>query len=188
MLRPAGRALVLVAAALALGSVQAMAANPSPPPGSVQVQPITGSAGSATVSTGQSWAGSNAQDTTAAHCGVDASTGSTSYAAQPQQVDTSGASSPNCSAASGNGGQSVAGQTPQGRTASSGNSIGSGSTGGAVTGTGSSAYALKPAASATGLAGFVAWFGWLFLLLLLATLFVLLGVAIGRRRREPVAA
>jgi cobalamin biosynthesis Mg chelatase CobN len=179
-----------------------MAANPSPPPGSIQVQPISASGGSgspATVSTGQAWAGSDSQDTTAAHCGVNASTGSTGYSAQPQQVNTSGASSPNCTSASGtgnpstaNGNQSTAGgnQSAAGQTNALGRTTASGTTTGASgTTTGSSGNALKPAAaSATGLAGFAGWFGWLFLLLLLATLFLLLGIAVGRRRREPVAA
>src|SRR4029077_4969226 len=182
-------------------TVQAMAANPSPPPGSIQVQPVSATAGSpgqssgtAAASTGQAWAGSDSQDTTAAHCGVSASAGSTGYAAQPQQVNTSGASSPTCMGSSGsrNSNPSPAGQTnPQGRTSSSGTGVGSATTGGTTSGanaTGSSGLALKPAASVTGPAGFARWFGWLFLLLLLAILFLLLGVAIGRRRREPVAA
>jgi len=194
MLRPAVRAVALVAFALALGSVQAMAANPSPPPGSIQVQPVSASAGSpvqsgstAAVSTGQAWGGSNSQDTTAAHCGANASAGSTGYAAQPQQVDTSGASSPSCGTTSGGG----AGQTnAQGRTTGSGTGAGAGNAGATsgAGGTGSSRYSLKPAASVTGLAWFARWFGWLSLLLLLAILFLLLGFAVGRRRREPVAA
>lgn len=201
MLRPASQALVLVGVALALGSVQAMAANPSPPPGSIQVQPVSASAGSpaqsggtTNVSTGQAWAGSDSQNAQAAHCGVNAGAGSTGYSAQPQQIDSSGASSPNCASASGTGNQSASGQTnSQGRTTSSGTGTGTGSanTSGATSGagsTGSGSHALKPAASVNGPAGFAQWIGWLLLLLLLAFLFVLLGVAIGRRRREPVAA
>ena len=199
MLRPASRAFALFVVALALSCVQATAANPSPPPGSVQVQPVSASAGSpsqsggtAGVSTGQAWAGSNSQDTTAAHCGVNASAGSTGYSAQPQQVNSSGATSPDCASVSGNGSQSTAGQAgAQGRTGTSGTGTGSTATGGATSGangTGSKSFALKPAASVTGLAWFAQWFGWLFLLLLLAIVFLLLGVAVGRRRREPASA
>jgi cobalamin biosynthesis Mg chelatase CobN len=182
-----------------------MAANPSPPPGSIQVQPVSASGGSpaqsggnATVSTGQAWAGSGSQDTTAAHCGVNASAGSTGYAAQPQQVNTSGASSPNCTSASGTGNQSTANgnqstangnqSTANGTQPAAGQTNPLGRTTASGTTTGSSSNALKPAASVAGLAGFAGWFGWLFLLLLLATLFLLLGFAVGRRRREPAAA
>jgi hypothetical protein len=175
-----------------------MAANPSPPPGSIQVQPVSASGGSpaqsgsnATVSTGQAWAGSGSQDTTAAHCGVNASAGSTGYAAQPQQVNTSGASSPNCTSASGTGNQSTANgnqSTTNGNQPAAGQTNPLGRTTASGTTAGSSSNALKPAASVAGLAGFAGWFGWLFLLLLLATLFLLLGFAVGRRRREPAAA
>jgi cobalamin biosynthesis Mg chelatase CobN len=199
MLRPASRAFALFVLSLALSCVQATAANPSPPPGSVQVQPVSASAGSpgqsgstAGVSTGQAWAGSSSQATTAAHCGVNAGAGSTGYSAQPQQVDSSGASSPDCTSVSGNGSQSTAGLAgTQGRTSTAGTGTGSTTTGGATSGansTGSKSFALKPAASVTGLAWFGQWFGWFLLLLLLAIVFLLLGVAIGRRRREPASA
>lgn len=198
MSRIVSRAFVLVGVALALGSVQAMAANPSPPPGSIQVQPVSTSAGSpgqsgstATVSTGQAWAGSDSQDTSAAHCGVNASTGSTGYSAQPQQVNTSGASSPSCTSTSGTGNQSAANgnqSTAGGNQSTAGQANRQGLTTSSSTTTGSTSNALKPAASDSGLAGFARWFGWLFLLLLLATLFLLLGFAVGRRRREPAAA
>lgn len=196
MLRPAIRATILTVAALVLSTVQVMAATPTPPPGSVRVQPISTSAGipsqsggTASLSTGQAWAGSNSQDAAAAHCGVNATAGPASQSAQSQQLSTSGSSSPDCS-----GPSSQPAQGRQGDQGSSGvsggvqKSAGSSSAANGAGAAGATQLTLKPAASVSGFARVAQWFGWLFLLLLLAALFLLLGVVIGRRRREPVAA
>ena len=206
MLRPASSAIALAAASLVAFSVTAAAANPpAPPPGSVQVQPVSTSAGGNTagVSTGQTWASSDSQS--AAHCGVAASAGGTGYSAQPQQFTSSGSGSPNCPSSNGTSstsgqpsgqtsgqtnGQGNGGAGTQGRGVSSGGGTGANTSGATPTGkgAGTSGLALKPAASTSPLAALGQWFGWLFLLLLAAFLFVLLGFALGRRRRQAVAA
>lgn len=195
MIRSAASAIALVALSIVVFSATAVAANPpAPPPGSIQVQPISTSAGGNTAgaSTGQAWASSDNQS--AAHCGVGATAGGADYSAQPQQVTTSGSGSPNCASStgapstSGQPANQASGQTggqtnSQGRGLSSGGGTGAGSSGAGTTG-----HSFKPAASASSFAAAGQWFGWLFLLLLAAFLFLLLGFAVGRRRTRSVAA
>lgn len=184
MLRPAASAVVLSAFAAVLGTVTAMAATPpSPPPGSFQVQPISASAGAGTAgaSTGQSWA--SGENQTAAHCGASAGVDGTSYTAEPQQVTSSGSSAPSCGTSSGSDGGAPA---TSGQTNNQGRSLGSGTGPGSVKGTATSGTG--SGTTTGGLGALARWFGWLFLLMLLAVLFLLIGFAVGRRRREPATA
>lgn len=169
MLRPA-----IVASVSALASVLFVvapveaASPPNPPPGSVNTQPAGLS--------------SDGQGNPAAyHCGIQAGASGSNYAAQPAQISSSGASTPN---GCGSSAPSSGGET---QTTSSGQKTSS--SGGAQTQTQSSAAArtaggdLVPAASVHGTGGGV--FGgllWIGLLLLLALFALLIGFALGRRR------
>jgi hypothetical protein len=160
-----------VAVLFAVAPVDA-ASPPSPPPGSVNTQPAGLS--------------SDGQGNPAAfHCGVQAGAAGSSYTAQPNQISSSGASTPTgCGSTAPSSG---------GDTQTSSNGQKTSSAGGAQTQTQSSAAArtgsgdLVPAASVHGAGGGV--FGgvlsgplWIGLLLLLALFVLLIGFALGRRR------
>src|SRR6266851_7725155 len=99
MVRPAAIAVSL-ASLITLATAAAVFADTAPsPPGQVNVQPVTISAGSSSqpnsntsVSTGQAGATSNGTGSSAAHCGVAANAAGSGTGAQPAQVSTSWAS------------------------------------------------------------------------------------------------
>jgi hypothetical protein len=181
--------LVVAASALALGATTAQADTtvPTQPPGGVQVKPVSASAGgssqSGDVSTGRAGAASDQQGTNADECGVKAGSTATGYVAPPAKAGTPGTTTPSCSTAgstsTANGRQTAARQT----TGANSNAAGSGNN--------ELASSEVPSPAASILAGQqgAPWLGWLFLLLLLAGLFLLLGFAAGKRRRtEPTHA
>lgn len=208
MLRPAPCAIVLAAIAVALAAAPAIAAsNPSPPPGTIGIQPTTVSAGSpaqqgtsATVSTQSADAGSDGQNVGASHCGASGSAGGQGTSAQPESITTAGSSTPSCG---GGAGAPGSGQTTTSSQGAHGYGSGSANTGSAGETAGSSNYDgdgranlnrifgtgdfLLGSSGNDGL-GLLATAALLGLLLLLALFFVLLGVAIGRRRQHERAA
>lgn len=172
MLRPAVVASFSSVAAVVLFMAPAAAADPvpGPPPGSVNVQP----AGLSTDGQGQP---------AAYHCGVAANAAGSGYSAQPQQVSSSGASSPTgCSSGAPSGGGSTqassSGQnTAPGRAAQTQSAAANTNGGEAV-----------PAISVHSGGGFVGGPLWIGLLLLLALFVLLIGFALGRRRPARVVA
>ncbi len=201
MLRPAASAVTLAAAMLVFCAAGATAANPAPnPPGSASVQPTSVSTSNGTsVSTGQAGASSDGQNGTVSHCGVQAGTASTGYSAQPASAGTSGAGTPTCNASSGSAGAgNSAPSTSYGQGAAAGQTGSSGSTSTAFgNGDGQATKQRLLTSFLSGDGSFIPGDGgwdwltgliWLGLLLLLALFFVLIGIALGRRRRAPAAA
>ena len=206
MLRPAASAVTLVAAMLVFCAAEAAAANPAPnpPPGSVGIQPTSVSAGSSsqpgsgtTISTGQAGASSDGQNGTVTHCGVQAGSAGAGYSAQPTSAGTSGTGTSTCNASSGNAAAGNGAQiTSYGQGAAAGRS-GSGSPTSSAFGDGDgmatkqrllSLFTGDALNSDNGGWNWLSGLIWLGLQLLLALFFVLVEVAIGRRRRAPVAA
>lgn len=172
MLRPAIVAFFSTVVAGVLLAMPAAAADPAPapPPGSVGVQP----------------AGATTDQPGAYHCGVTAGAAGNGYVVQPQQISSSGASSPSgCGASTPSGG----GTQPS----SSGQRTSSG--GGAQTQAAAESQAgqtkngdVVPAASVHGASGgFLGGPLWIGLLLFLALLLLLIGFALGRRRQPARA-
>lgn len=170
MLRPAIVASVsAIASVLFVVAPVEAASPPNPPPGSVNTQPAGLS--------------SDGQGNPAAyHCGIQAGAGGSSYAAQPAQISSSGASTPTgCGSSAPSGG----GDTQTSSTGQKTSSAGGPQT---QTQTQSSAAArtsggdLVPAASVHGTGGVFAGPLWIGLLLLLALFALLIGFALGRRR------
>lgn len=204
MLRIAS-SVVVAAASMALSAAGAAAANPpSPPPGTVTAQPMSVTAGSSSqpgggvsASTGTTGAYSDGQNPSASHCGVQASAGSNGYSAQPASIGSSGTGTPTCSTAAGSGSGATSTST-QGQGAGRGAGAGSGAggttqtdatpTGWPAEDIGLSRNLLLRSSSLDGASGLwpgiLVWIG----LALLALLFILLGVAIGRRRKAEAPA
>ena len=169
MLRPAVVASLSSVVAGVLLAMPAAAADPAPapPPGSVSVQP----AGATT--DGQPGA---------YHCGVTAGAGGNGYVVQPQQITSSGASSPTGCAANTSSGSGTQPSSSGQRSSSAGGAqtqaAAAGQTGQATGGD------VVPAGSVHSTGGGL--FGgplWMGLLLFLALLLLLIGFALGRRRR-----
>ena len=194
MLRIAS-SVVVAAVSMVLCAAEAAAENPpSPPPGTAVAQPMNVTAGSSSqpgsntgVSTGQAGAYSDGQNPDLAHCGAQANAGSSGYSVQPASIGGSGTGNPTCGTASGSGGGATSSST-QGQTA--GRGAGAGQSGGQAGESGLGANGLVRTGSVSR-GGSGLWPGiliWIGLALLLALLFLLLGLAIGRRRKAEAPA
>jgi hypothetical protein len=168
MLRPAIVASLPTLAAILFAVAPVDAASPpNPPPGSVSTQPAGLS--------------SDGQGNPAAfHCGIQAGAAGSSYTAQPNQISSSGASSPaGCgSSAPSGGGDTQTNASGQKASSAAGPKTQTQSSAAART----SGGALVPAASVQGKGGLFAGPLWIGLLLLLALFLLLIGFALGRRR------
>jgi hypothetical protein len=180
--------LFAVAVAGALFVIAAPSASadstPSVPGLSGGSQPVSaaGNAGGqpASVAAGRSGAQAQGQSANGSTCGAQAGAGTQGFGAQPAQAGSSGTSTPTGCAATASKGSAITGQ---GRTAAVLNSA----TGGSAAQP-AKAFDRKTASSRKSATG--AWLDllpWLFLGLLAALLFVLLGVVAARRRKPATA-
>jgi hypothetical protein len=127
------------------------------------------------------------------HCGGQGSAGGTGTSAQPASLGTAGSGTPTCSNSS--AGTAAAptstGQSTYSARNGAGDTSGSSSSGtgsGQTTTTTGGLTAAKLVGSTSSNRGWINLLGWLFLALLLAVLFLLIGVAVGRRRTARAAA
>ena len=175
-----------VAGALFVVAAPSVSADstPSVPGFSGGAQPVSaaGNAGGqpASVSAGRSGAQAQGQSASGSTCGAQAGAGSQGFGAQPAQAGSSGTSTPTGCSATASKGSAVTGQ---GRTAATLNSAPGGSAA-------QPAQALDHRTASSRKSATGAWLDllpWLFLGLLAALLFVLLGVVAARRRRPATA-
>jgi hypothetical protein len=174
------------------------ASDPAPPPGAVSVQPVSVSAGSsaqpggtASAQTGHSDAYTSDGSAGAGHCGIQAGGGGTSYAADPNQIDTAGSSTAKQCSSSSTGTNTA----PSSGTNTAGNSsaLTTNSKSATTRGSGQTMPAGVPTSNlvkGSAVSG-VAALGILLLLglaILLAFFFFLLGALLGRRRQARTTA